>query len=57
MVLYLGIHEQVLMYLPPNDRDQCMLQDIAPEELHAKMQDPSFIEEAQLIDVREPDEV
>jgi rhodanese-related sulfurtransferase len=34
-----------------------MLQDIAPEELHAKMQDPSFIEEAQLIDVREPDEV
>ncbi|KAM0827158.1 hypothetical protein ACQ4PT_068374 [Festuca glaucescens] len=40
-----------------SERDQCMLQDIAPEELHAKMQDPSFIEEAQLIDVREPDEV
>ncbi|CAM0907546.1 unnamed protein product [Alopecurus aequalis] len=40
-----------------SERDQCTLQDIAPEELHAKMQDPSFIEEAQLIDVREPDEV
>uniref|UniRef100_A0ACD5YYJ2 Uncharacterized protein n=1 Tax=Avena sativa TaxID=4498 RepID=A0ACD5YYJ2_AVESA len=40
-----------------SERDQCMLQDIAPEELHEKMQDPSFIEEAQLIDVREPDEV
>ena len=57
MILYLGIHEQVFIYLSPNGRDQCMLQDIAPEELHAKMQDPSFIEEAQLIDVREPDEV
>uniref|UniRef100_A0A453AMG9 Peptidyl-prolyl cis-trans isomerase n=1 Tax=Aegilops tauschii subsp. strangulata TaxID=200361 RepID=A0A453AMG9_AEGTS len=40
-----------------SERDQCLLQDIQPEELHAKMQDPSFIEEAQLIDVREPDEV
>uniref|UniRef100_A0A0D9X341 Peptidylprolyl isomerase n=1 Tax=Leersia perrieri TaxID=77586 RepID=A0A0D9X341_9ORYZ len=39
------------------ERDQCVLQDIDPEELHAKMQDPSFLEEAQLIDVREPDEV
>ncbi|KAL6657225.1 hypothetical protein ACP70R_005005 [Stipagrostis hirtigluma subsp. patula] len=39
------------------ERDQCVLQDIEPEELHTKMQDPSFIEEAQLIDVREPDEV
>ena len=57
MILHLGIHEQVFIYLSPNGRDQCMLQDIAPEELHAKMQDPSFIEEAQLIDVREPDEV
>lgn len=34
-----------------------MLLDIEPEELHSKMQDPSFIEEAQLIDVREPEEV
>ncbi|KAI5009088.1 hypothetical protein ZWY2020_010136 [Hordeum vulgare] len=40
-----------------SERDQCLLQDIQPEELHAKMQDPSFIEESQLIDVREPDEV
>ncbi|KAG2647684.1 hypothetical protein PVAP13_2KG570200 [Panicum virgatum] len=39
------------------ERDQCILQDIDPEELHTKMQDPSFLEEAQLIDVREPDEV
>ncbi|XP_062186412.1 rhodanese-like/PpiC domain-containing protein 12, chloroplastic [Phragmites australis] len=39
------------------ERDQCVLQDIEPEELHTKMQDPSFIEEAQLIDVREPNEV
>ncbi|XP_062188671.1 rhodanese-like/PpiC domain-containing protein 12, chloroplastic isoform X2 [Phragmites australis] len=39
------------------ERDQCILQDIEPEELHTKMQDPSFVEEAQLIDVREPDEV
>lgn len=39
------------------ERDQCVLQDIDPEELHAKLQDPSFLEEAQLIDVREPDEV
>ena len=34
-----------------------MLQDIQPDELHVKMQDPSFIEEVQLIDVREPEEV
>ncbi|WVZ67145.1 hypothetical protein U9M48_016266 [Paspalum notatum var. saurae] len=40
-----------------NCKDQCVLQDIAPEELHKKMQDPNFLEEAQLIDVREPDEV
>ncbi|GJN33470.1 hypothetical protein PR202_gb22074 [Eleusine coracana subsp. coracana] len=39
------------------ERDQCILQDIEPEVLHSKMQDPSFIEEVQLIDVREPDEV
>uniref|UniRef100_A0A7N0THF7 Peptidylprolyl isomerase n=1 Tax=Kalanchoe fedtschenkoi TaxID=63787 RepID=A0A7N0THF7_KALFE len=30
---------------------------IDPAELHQKMQDPHFFEEAQLIDVREPDEV
>ncbi|XP_077241554.1 rhodanese-like domain-containing protein / PPIC-type PPIASE domain-containing protein isoform X2 [Tasmannia lanceolata] len=40
-----------------SEREESLLQDIEPEELHLKMQDPSFIEEAQLIDVREPDEV
>ncbi|BAF22608.1 rhodanese-like/PpiC domain-containing protein 12, chloroplastic [Oryza sativa Japonica Group] len=39
------------------EREQCVVEDIPPEELHAKMQDPNFLEEAQLIDVREPDEV
>lgn len=34
-----------------------MLEEIAPEKLHAKLQDPGFLEEAQLIDVREPEEV
>lgn len=34
-----------------------MLQDIPPNELHVKMKDPKFVEEAQLIDVREPEEV
>uniref|UniRef100_A0A1D1ZKD2 Rhodanese-like/PpiC domain-containing protein 12 n=1 Tax=Anthurium amnicola TaxID=1678845 RepID=A0A1D1ZKD2_9ARAE len=40
-----------------NEREESLLQDIGPEELHSKMQEPSFFEEAQLIDVREPDEV
>lgn len=34
-----------------------MLKDIQPDELHVKMQDPSFIDEVQLIDVREPEEL
>lgn len=51
------MHEQRLMSCLLNARDQCVLQDIDPEELHMKMQDPSFLEETQLIDVREPDEV
>jgi hypothetical protein len=51
------MHERQLISFLPNARDQCILQDIGPEVLHSKMQDPSFIEEAQLIDVREPDEV
>ena len=38
-------------------REESLLQDIQPVELHAKMQDPNFFKEAQLIDVREPDEV
>ncbi|CAN7114511.1 unnamed protein product [Brassica rapa subsp. narinosa] len=33
------------------------VKDIQVEELHSKMQDPVFMEEAQLIDVREPDEI
>ncbi|CAM8949648.1 unnamed protein product [Rhodiola kirilowii] len=33
------------------------IKDINPAELYQKMQDPLFYEEAQLIDVREPDEV
>ncbi|KAJ1699211.1 hypothetical protein LUZ63_007723 [Rhynchospora breviuscula] len=40
-----------------SERDECMLEEIAPEELHAKLQDPGFLDEAQLIDVREPEEV
>ncbi|XP_010245504.1 PREDICTED: rhodanese-like/PpiC domain-containing protein 12, chloroplastic isoform X2 [Nelumbo nucifera] len=40
-----------------SEREELILQDIDPEELHAKMQDQSFFEEAQLIDVREPEEV
>lgn len=40
-----------------SEREESILVDIAPEELHSKMQDPSFIEEAQLIDVREHEEV
>lgn len=38
-------------------REAPVLQEIQPMELHVKMQDPSFLNEAQLIDVREPDEV
>lgn len=38
-------------------REESMLGYIQPNELHEKMQDPSFLEESQLIDVREPDEV
>ncbi|XP_047941117.1 rhodanese-like/PpiC domain-containing protein 12, chloroplastic [Salvia hispanica] len=40
-----------------SEREESVLEDIQPSELHKKMQDPSFLEEAQLIDVREPDEV
>lgn len=38
-------------------REEVLLQDVEPDELHGKMQDPSFFEEAQLIDVREHEEV
>ncbi|KAH7542180.1 rhodanese-like/PpiC domain-containing protein 12, chloroplastic isoform X2 [Ziziphus jujuba] len=40
-----------------SEREESVLQDIQPEELHQRMQDPSFLDEAQLIDVREPEEV
>ncbi|GAB2232749.1 hypothetical protein Droror1_Dr00011802 [Drosera rotundifolia] len=40
-----------------SEREELLLQEIQPEELHAKLQDPSFVQEAQLIDVREPEEV
>ncbi|WVY90684.1 hypothetical protein V8G54_036198 [Vigna mungo] len=37
--------------------EESILQDIQPHELHGKIQDPNFLEAAQLIDVREPEEV
>ncbi|KAK9939451.1 hypothetical protein M0R45_016146 [Rubus argutus] len=40
-----------------SEREESLLQDIQCEELHVKMQDPNFLDEAQLIDVREPEEV
>ncbi|XP_020230770.1 rhodanese-like/PpiC domain-containing protein 12, chloroplastic [Cajanus cajan] len=40
-----------------SEREGSILEDIQPDELHAKIQDPNFLEEAQLIDVREPEEV
>lgn len=38
-------------------REESLLYEIQPDEFHIKMQDPNFLEEAQLIDVREPEEV
>ncbi|KAL5708446.1 hypothetical protein ACHQM5_019239 [Ranunculus cassubicifolius] len=40
-----------------SEREAALLQNIEPEELHMKLKDPNFLEEVQLIDVREPDEV
>ncbi|KAI3707702.1 hypothetical protein L6452_26331 [Arctium lappa] len=40
-----------------SEREESVLQDIQPEELHTKLQDPDFLEDAQCIDVREPHEV
>ncbi|KAK1406883.1 hypothetical protein QVD17_38492 [Tagetes erecta] len=40
-----------------SEREESVLKDIQPEELHEKLQDPDFREEAQFIDVREPHEV
>lgn len=39
-------------------REEAMLLNIEPEDLQSKiLQDPDFLKEAQLIDVREPNEV
>ncbi|KAL2535928.1 rhodanese-like/PpiC domain-containing protein 12 [Forsythia ovata] len=40
-----------------SEREESILEYIQPTELYEKMQHPSFLEEAQLIDVREPEEV
>ncbi|XP_022897965.1 rhodanese-like/PpiC domain-containing protein 12, chloroplastic isoform X1 [Olea europaea var. sylvestris] len=40
-----------------SEREESNLEYIKPIELHEKIQHPSFLEEAQLIDVREPEEV
>ncbi|KAK2431424.1 co-factor for nitrate, reductase and xanthine dehydrogenase [Trifolium repens] len=40
-----------------SEREESVFQDIQPDELHVKLQDPSFSEKAQLIDIREPQEV
>lgn len=40
-----------------SEREESILEDIEPVDLHSKMQDENFIQEAQLIDVREHEEV
>lgn len=40
-----------------SEREESVLEDIQPIEFHEKMQNPAFLEDAQLIDVREPEEV
>ncbi|CAA0833510.1 Rhodanese-like/PpiC domain-containing protein 12 [Striga hermonthica] len=40
-----------------SEREESVLEHVQPSELHDKMRDASFLEEVQLIDVREPDEV
>lgn len=40
-----------------SEREESLLGEIQADELHVKIQDPTFAKEAQLIDVREPDEV
>ena len=47
----------IYVLLPYPAREESVLQEIQTDEFHAKMQDPNFLEEAQLIDVREPEEV
>lgn len=38
-------------------REASFLRDVNVEEFGAKMEDPDFLQEAQLLDVREPDEM
>lgn len=40
-----------------SEREESILEYIQPIELYEKIQHPSFVDEAQLIDVREPEEV
>lgn len=47
----------VCKFAPLTIREESVLQDIQPDELHVKFQDSNFLEEAQLVDVREPEEV
>lgn len=39
------------------NREESVLENIQPIEFHEKMKNPTFLEDAQLIDVREPEEV
>lgn len=38
-------------------REESILEHIQPNELYVKLHDPTFMEDAQLVDVREPEEV
>ena len=38
-------------------REASFLREIGVEEFGAKMEDPEFLQEVQLLDVREPDEM
>ncbi|VFR02728.1 unnamed protein product [Cuscuta campestris] len=40
-----------------SEREKSILEHIQPDELYMKLQDPTFMGDAQLIDVREPEEV
>jgi hypothetical protein len=39
------------------DREASFLRDVNVEEFSTKMENPEFLQEAQLLDVREPDEM
>jgi rhodanese-related sulfurtransferase len=40
-----------------SEREASFLRDVSVDEFGAKMEDPEFLQEAQLLDVREPDEI